>query len=374
MNQPRRGSLLARKIKLEKEDSGDDLWGELNRRVKEGTVIPIISNSIRNDRIFAIDETPETAKEEGAETQEIVVSEELAILWAEQLGYPFPDNDKLPRVALYNRVKSVDAEQAKIKYLTFLKHCLLDLAEEDENVADLAAELSSQIVTLNFADIASELDYPKFITGQEDPLRTLAKLPLTIYVTTSYYDFLERALQAEGKTPRTQVCFWSGQPRDVAPEHRPDPNLVPTDDKPLVYHLYGFEKYPESLVLSEDDYLDFLVKIAEDTDTQAPIIPLYLREALIESSLILLGYRLQDWDFRVLFRGIINAKHNSLRRFSLAIQLDPHQQQGIANVAEAQKYLQSYFEPSKFRVEWGSSEEFIQKLWQEWNKWRQSQA
>jgi hypothetical protein len=244
----------------------------------------------------------------------------------------------------------------------------------DKNVADLVAELKSQIVTRTFADVTCELDYPKFKDGQEDPLRILAKLPLHIYVTTSYYDFLERALQAEDKTPRTQVCFWAGEPRDVAPEHRADPNFVPTKDKPLVYHLHGFEKYPESIVLSEDDYLDFLVRISQDTDANAPIIPLYLREALTESSLILLGYRLQDWDFRVLFRGIINAKHSNLRRFSLAIQLDPAQQQSVENAAGAQKYLQEYFEPAKFRVEWGDTESFIKKLWQEWNKWRQSQA
>lgn len=380
MNRPRRGNLLARKLKLEKDSKGDDFWGELNRRIKEGTVIPIISNTVRNDYIFNLTDT-ETDDQVAAdvvaeEGEELTVDEQLAMLWAEQLNYPFPDKNSLVRVAQYNQVESVDAEEAKIKYLKFLKLCLLDLAEEvDERVADLVAELKSQIVTRTFADITYELEYPKFGVGQEDPLLILAELPLPIYVTTSYYDFLERALQKiPGKSPRTQVCFWNGEPRDVAPEHRVDPTFVPTKDKPLVYHLHGFEKYPESLVLSEDDYLDFLVRISQDMDANAPIIPLYLREALTESSLILLGYRLQDWDFRVLFRGIINAKHSSLRRFSLAIQLDPTQQHGVENAEEAQRYLKKYFEPAKFRIEWGDTGSFIKKLRQEWNKWRQSQA
>jgi hypothetical protein len=381
MDRPRRGSLLARKIKLEKENKSDDFWGELSRRIKEGTVIPILSNTVRNDRIFDLtydtngQPPEETVEDEEELEEELTVDEQLAMLWAEQLNYPLPDKNMLARVAQYNHVKGVDAEQAKMKYLHFLKLCLLDLAQEvDEQVVDLVEELKSQIVTHTFSDIACQLEYPKFKEAQDDPLRTLAELPLHIYVTTSYYDFLERALVEQNKTPRSQICFWAGEPRDVAPEHRADPNFVPSKDNPLVYHLYGFEKYPESLVLSEDDYLDFLVKISQDTDANAPIIPLYLREALTESSLILLGYRLQDWDFRILFRGIINAKHSNLRRFSLAIQLDPAKQQGVENPEEAQHYLQDYFEPAKFRVEWGDTDSFIKKLRQEWNKWRQSQA
>jgi hypothetical protein len=52
-------------------------------------------------------------------------------------------------------------------------------------------------------------------------------------------------------------------------------------------------------VLTEDDYLDFLVKVSWDNT----VIPPRIAEALTDSSLLLLGYHLQDWDFRVMFRG-----------------------------------------------------------------------
>ena len=41
-------------------------------------------------------------------------------------------------------------------------------------------------------------------------------------------------------------------------------NYRPGRDQPLVYHMHGFDEYPASLVLTEDDYLEFLVAILRD--------------------------------------------------------------------------------------------------------------
>ena len=70
---------------------------------------------------------------------------------------------------------------------------------------------------------------------------------------------------------------------------------------------------------------DFLVKISSDKD----IIPLQLRGALAESSLLLLGFRLRDWDLRVLLRSILSGGFISTKcsRSKVAIQLDPSAQQ-----------------------------------------------
>ncbi len=377
MDKPIKRRRLSEVIKVQKDSTDQDFWTDLNRRIREGSVIPIIGNSVRTNRIFDIDFDYNVGLGEGNRlpgADELNIDEELAEMWAEHLQYPLAIRHNLAQVAMYNRVESADAEQAKAKYLNFLKTCLLNLAEEDPAVSELATELKQQVVTLGFSDIAAQLDYPKKSNRRLDPLRTLARLPLAVYLTTSPHDFMERALQAEGRTPRTQICFWDGEPRDVAPQHRHDSAFIPTAGNPVVYHLYGFEQYPESIVLSEDDYLDFLVKISQDSDSSRPLIPLYLWEVLAESSLILLGYRLYDWDFRVLFRGIINSKHGRLRKFSLAIQLDPANQGEIVDRREAQSYLQNYFGPSRFKVVWGNPESFVETLWEAWNTWRQSQT
>lgn len=377
-NRPNRGNLLAARLKERIKPVGppqDDYWEEINRRIKEHKIIPILANSVRNDLIFNLETGDETGEESlprpeaGAEK---TIGETLAEIWAESLGYPLNDNSNLARVAMYNRVKSQDTEEAKIKYLAFVKEALLQLAGSDPQAADVVAELQSQVRELGFADLAQELGYPRFTKPEQDSLRLLARLPLSIYVTTSYYDFLERAIRLEGRKPVTQVCFWSRDTTNILPEHIPDPNFIPTPETPLVYHLFGLERYPRSLVLSEDDYLDFLVEVTGDNDARNPFIPLRLREALAESSLILLGYRLQDWDFRILFRGIINSRFSNLRPFGLIIQIKP-EDTGIVNVQEVRRYLTEYFEPAQFKVEWNSADEFIRRMWEEWNQWRQCQ-
>jgi hypothetical protein len=377
----------------------DEVWHTLSRRISEQKVIPIIGGSVRTEMVFDISYEEEPAEGEGSgansdsadngnadsnganngsashggDEHEMTVEEEITDAWATSISYPMPDSFKVARVAQFNRVMSDDEEQAKRKYLDFQKQILLALAQEDIG-PDKYDELHSQLNEWGFADIVSELGYPKFADPEQDPLRILAKLPLPIYVTTSYYDFLERALRAENKEPRTQVCFWPGAPMNVQDEHIPDPTFKPDPKNPLVFHLHGLETYPKTLVLSEDDYMDFVIRISQDTDTSNPLIPPVLWESVTDASLILLGYRLQDWDFRVLFRGIINAKHSRLRNRSFVIQLEPDELGEISNHAAAKRYFEAYFEPSKFSVHWGDAPSFVDKLWDEWNKYRRGQA
>ena len=180
--------------------------------------------------------------------------------------------------------------------------------------------LEGQIEQVSFSDLVVELDYPQLAPGKEDPLRCLARMHLPLYITTSYYDFLERALEAEGYPPRTQVCFWSGEPASVEAGHHTQHALELSRDNPVVFHLYGLERYPSTMVVSEGDYMDYLMRLMRDTNTQNPILPLYLTDALASAKLILMGYRLQDWDFRVLYRLIGESK---LRPSSLLVQVDP---------------------------------------------------
>lgn len=123
-------------IKLPKVNlRSEGFWSDLNRRIKEGRVIPIIGNTVRNERIFDIDHDYDLGVAKAGAPDpaaaELTVDEELASVWAESLGYPFPDRNRLARVAIYNRVYSRDAEHAKTKYLDFLKECLLNLASSD---------------------------------------------------------------------------------------------------------------------------------------------------------------------------------------------------------------------------------------------------
>ncbi len=354
-----------RKQSQDAEQAG--FWPELCRRVDVGQLIPIISNSVFNDIIFDLGEDDQVNHDRSIE-------EQLTDVWADEIQYPLPDQHGLPRVALFDRVvNSTDDRASKVRYLNWLKDTLLFLAEDDDFIdEETIEELRDDIDQQSFSDIAVELGYPRMLDGKNDSLQQLAALKLPIYVTTSPFDFLERALKANHRNPRTQICFWSEEPTTYLDEsHKVDYDFKPTPENPMVFHLFGLEAYPESMVLNEDDYLDFLAIISKDVQQERPLIPVYLRKAITKSSLLLLGYQLRDWDFRVMFRGLINATPSSLRRFNLAIQLEPHQKTPVVSARQIRKYLEKYFVDSDFTVEWNTPHGFVATLWEEWNRWRQ---
>jgi len=360
-----------RKQAQDTEQAG--FWPELCRRIDAGQVIPIISNSVFNDQIFDIDGDQILGISDGEENpQGWSIEEQLADAWADEVGFPLAEQHWLPRVALFDRVvNSSDDRASKVRYLNWLKDSLLFLAEEDEEIdPESIEELRDDIEQQTFSDIAVELGYPKSVKGYSNPLQHLAELKLPIYITTSHFDFLERAIKANHREPRTQICFWSQEPANYLDKsHKMDYDFKPTPENPLVFHLFGLEAYPESMVLNEDDYLDFLAAISKDVKQKKPLLPLYLRKAITQSSLILLGYRLRDWDFRVMFRGIINSTPSSLRTFNLAIQLESQRQNPVASAKEIHDYLEKYFGDSNFTVEWNTTHGFIETLWEEWNRW-----
>ncbi len=352
---------------------GEDIWTTLCRAIEDDKFVPIISNCVCNDAIFG--EETDAAGE--TESSPYAIQELMAIEWAKRLTYPLIEKHRLPRVAQYNQVIKENIPLAKTAYLDFIKDMLLEMAAADEKVADRVPALRAQVMKLDFADLAhDELGYPYFDQAEADPLRRLARLPLPLYVTTGYHTFLEKLILEEGRqVVHSHVCPWSGS---LPEQYLPAPDFKPSREAPVVYHLFGLDQIETSLVLSEDDHLDFLVKVFHDlsatTATQADgtntgLIPLYLRNALKESALMLLGYRLQDWDFRILFRGVLNAGEAPLRRQSLAIQLDPARQKGIDNEAAARQYLEKYFKPP-FQVEWDTTLAAVTQLMEAWHTWQ----
>ncbi len=49
-----------------------------------------------------------------------------------------------------------------------------------------------------------------------------------------------------------------------------DRTYRPDDQRPLVYHLFGHLARRRSLVLTEDDYFDFLIGVTRDKDLVPP--------------------------------------------------------------------------------------------------------
>ena len=183
------------------------------------------------------------------------------------------------------------------------------------------------------------------------PLLLLASLELPIYITTGYHEFIEAALRRAGKAPVTDFARWH-----QAIEEQPSAfqgNYEPSRQAPLVYHLYGIDTVPDSLVLTEDDYLTFLVAASQNFGKTTDPIHVRVRQALSDSSLFLFGYDLQSWEFRALFWGALVQRTRSLSSV-VGIQLEP---------SEIEKqYLQKYLGVHQFQVAWGNVASTVQQL------------
>jgi hypothetical protein len=281
----------------------DSDWQLLMRRIELGACTPFLGA--------------------GACFGSLPLGSEIAARWAGEHGYPLEDGSDLARVAQYVGVHQDDAMYPK------------EL---------VSAELMR----------ASPPDF----TAEDEPHAVLADLPLPIYMTTNYDDFMSSALRHRGKEPRRELCRWNNSPAlKEQPSHlNGTPSLPPSPANPIVYHLHGHLDVPESLVLTEDDYLDFLVAVSRDED----LLPHQIQRALAGTSLMFVGYRLSDWDFRVIHRGLVMAGEPSLRRLSVTVQLPRD--------APAQSYLDKYFGAMKVRVYWGSADDFMHELRERWRE------
>jgi hypothetical protein len=349
--------MLKRGIKRKQPATDSPFWPDTQSLIKAGVVTPFVSNFVSCD-IFGGD------------------SGVVAETWAVDVESPLPpqDNRDLARVAQFYSVQENNRE-AKRHYLDSLKNYLFGLAQDDPDVdPDLLEEVTENYENKTFSEIAYQLGYPKFGNEQQNPLRLLAELPLPVYITTGYHDFLEVALTKVPKKPEVEIFYWDDSLHHIPSIFDRNPDFEPTDETPLVYHLYGLDQYPESLILTEDDYLDFLVKVSQQSfevhqSEYRRGLPSSIRRALAGTALLLLGYGVYDWEFRVLFKGLIQAMNDSRNNRntpeSISVQISPDEGNSEAKI---RAYLEEYFEQSSFKVYWGTPQQCMQDLWKLWER------
>jgi hypothetical protein len=131
-------------------------------------------------------------------------------------------------------------------------------------------------------------------TAPSPMLNALACLDFPIVITTNYDQLFERALRDAGKRPRVSV-------------YKPDDN--PTTDfedesaeSPVIYKLHGDIAHRESLVVTDEDYIQFVLRMT-DKEPYDPI-PLSLKHFLKRWTTLFIGYSLLDYNLRLLFKTL----------------------------------------------------------------------
>jgi hypothetical protein len=281
----------------------------------------------------------------------------LASRWAREHNYPLApyDQDHLPQVMQYLKVRRLGEAQVRRQYLSQLGEQLRRRYPDLLGNSDRGLE---QMVTLLWEE--------ELKNDHNEPHNILARLPFTCYVTTNPTSVLEIALRHQGREPQVEIYNWR-QLR--ARERAREVDIVPTVERPLVFHALGHLHDQRSLVLSEDDYFDYLISFIRSLKSH---MSSGVHQALTDASLLFLGFRLFRWDFRMIFRSLLSQAQSGLLDDypHVAAQLSPSDG-AFLNPQAARYYLADYYKgsnPEKIKLDiyWGETSDFLVRLGQKW--------
>jgi hypothetical protein len=277
---------------------------------------------------------------------------DIARRWAAEAGYPLAasSKDELPQVAQYLAVQQGLAYPRDQFVQTIHSHLL----------KEYAPQLPQNAGQMTLKELISEIGKQRRASDPAEAYNVLASQPIKIYVTTNPDHLLEDALVEHGKTPITLYARWKRSLINP-PAIQEYLNLpAPTIDAPLVYHLFGFIDNGRALVLTEDDYFDYMMWV---NNPAAQIkVPEVIKAAWDEAALIFLGFQMNDWNFRVLFRSILDEQRRQAERYyrSVAVQLQPGD--AYLKPESARRYLERAFMKDQLDIYWGSAEDFLREL------------
>jgi hypothetical protein len=88
-----------------------------------------------------------------------------------------------------------------------------------------------------------------------------------------------------------------------------------------------------------------------------------VRQALVNSALLFIGFELDAWNSRVLMHSLMGqqGRRQQSQYSHVGVQINPDEGRIIEPVA-ARTYLESYFQNSAISVYWGSTEDFLKEL------------
>jgi hypothetical protein len=284
----------------------------------------------------------------------LVSPAEITEQWAKQHNYEkynFPLNDRndLPRVAQFVETIKDSSRYPHAELLQLLRADLLKREKVEERKV---------ISNMTLHKVFERVTYRHFDTDSDEPHRVLAELPFSLYVTTNFDSFMTAALAFAKREFETARCDWAGALEDGSKERRRYDSLRGSREKPLVFYLYGHNEDSSSLVLTEDDHLDFLRFISQEKQR----IPSNVWSMLNVSTLLFLGYNIRDLDFRILFKGVAEeAKRMKQSRIAI-IQIDPTDTTSQEELARLQTFATRDLNNLQIRPYFGSVRKFMTEL------------
>lgn len=215
----------------------------------------------------------------------------LSTLLAKRCGYTDDDDDNLQRVSLFFQCKENNSRHSLIKAL-------------EDIIAESKVEPSPA-------------------------MHMLAALPFRIIITTNYDKLFEDALYgaktSNGESKRPIVTVYDPD-RNGPPEPVP---LDPLEAKPILLKLHGDIDKPNSIVITEEDYITFIHRMANPH-----FHPIHekIRSRMMEWPILFVGYSLRDYNLRLLFKTL--RWHVDPANYPLSFSVDPYPDNLIVSILQ----------------------------------------
>jgi hypothetical protein len=328
--------------KPEFTERADVTWETLRLQLRRGNFTPVLGPGLADSILGS--------------------RQDIARRWVKRWQMPLASHNQgdLAQVAQYLRVRSAPTivRAQLIDYMVEEIAKRSKYAKPDDPFRDLPLDPRKP------EDAITEVGRRLRTTDPGDPYRVAAALPVSVYVTTGVTDLLQDALR-EADPPRDPVTmsfFWNEIPDDDVLKKLGEPTLAdldePSEKRPLVYHLFGRLVRESSLVLTEDDYFEWMAA----WQTRRKDVPPVVSDSLVRKSLMFVGFRLDDWDFRVVFNAVKSFGGRELFRDSLhvGVQLSPDSQ--LIEPDAAQEYFESLFGKDTVSIYWGETRHFFDEF------------
>jgi hypothetical protein len=125
-------------------------------------------------------------------------------------------------------------------------------------------------------------------------LRALAQLDFPVVITTNYDQLFEQALRDVGKQPR--VAIYTPRLEETTDYRKP------TAQSPIVFKIHGDISRPETIVITDEDYIDFVLRMS-NKEPYDPL-PRRLKVYLTDWTTLFVGYSMLDYNLRLLFKTL----------------------------------------------------------------------
>ena len=146
-------------------------------------------------------------------------------------------------------------------------------------------------------EIAVAEFYAEYEGATTDFHRALAELPFRLCICTTPDKLMFNALKEQKAGARMKTPYLANYNFRGTAENNV---AAPSEDSPVVYHLYGSVDDPDSLVLTESDLIDFLVNVVRGTPPLPPMIEGAMSNK--ETTFLFIGFGFLNWYVRVLLQ------------------------------------------------------------------------